>query len=272
MDFQFLPEKVRKLLEAKGASGAAITIFRTGGSLDGSPGEGYVAAYNDGAFFISRKMGESEYICRSGKYKGEMTDMDLESEKFNSILKFKLAGTEYEIKLSPFDEKNIHPMLERWRQINSCSGEATTEIPQPDEPNPTPQTQYSTSTNRISPLAALAAALMYVAGADNELDATEEAYIRRVCEDKRDELRTGMDYYHKNSFDRFLDAVRNLTKPQHLCIFANMTDLAMADGVIHASERQIINAFALAVGISDKTSQTIHEVLIVKNRTAVLCE
>ncbi|MCF6176540.1 MAG: TerB family tellurite resistance protein [Victivallaceae bacterium] len=261
MEFKFLPEKVKKVLSDAGAGDNPAAIFRSSGALDGSSGESYIVAYDGELCLLGRQLGSSYYNVVKGGYGTEVTAMNIVAGKFNSQLVIVVAGNEYKLKFSTFEEKDIKVIVELWK--NSSGESALT-------PPPVPEGEASVTTGELNAFAALAAGMMYVAGVDDEIAESEERYIRRICGVRKDEFRAGVEFYNNNSLVEFQSKATLMSEDQKLCILANMLDLAMVDGVLHTSEQGVVQSFIDNTGLDKGKAGMIIDVLEIKNHTAVL--
>ena len=264
MEFKFLPEKVKQVLGDAGAGDNPVAMFRSSGALDGTSGESYIVAYDDKLFLLGRQLGNSEYNILQGNYSANISSMNIESGKFNSQLIVILDNNEYKLKFSSFEEKDIKLIIELWQAAAKHSG--TT--PPPLSSGEATATNGTNGT--LNAFSLLAAAMMYVAGVDNEIAASEESYIRRICGVRKDEFRAGVEFYNNNSLADFETQASTMSEAQKLCILANMLDLAMVDGVLHTSEQGIVQSFINSTGLDKNKAGKIIDALEIKNHTAVL--
>jgi len=261
MKFKFLPEKVKQVLDDAGAGDNPAVMFRSSGALDGTSGESYIVGYDDKLFLLGRQLGNSEYNILQGNYSANISEMNIESGKFNSQLIVILDSKEYKLKFSSFEEKDIKLIIELWQAATKHNETA---------PPPLPKSETSTISGTLNAFSVLAAAMMYVAGVDNEIAASEESYIRQICGVRKDEFRAGVEFYNNNSLADFETQAKSLSEAQKLCILANMLDLAMVDGVLHTSEQGIVQSFINNTGLDKNKAGKIIDALEIKNHTAVL--
>jgi uncharacterized tellurite resistance protein B-like protein len=112
---------------------------------------------------------------------------------------------------------------------------------------------------------------MYLSKIDDEIDSAEDLYIRQVCKNDKELLQAGLHYYKTHTFQQFLnDFAPHLTQPQALCYVSNLLELAMADGVLHRCEQELIHDFINASVATEREYQAIREILLIKNQTSVL--
>ena len=262
MEFKFLPEKVKQVLGDAGAGENPAAIFRSSGALDGTSGESYIVAYDGELYLLGRQLGSSDYDVLKGAYGADVSGMNIESGKFNSLLIIVLSGNEYKLKFSSFEEKDINIIVDLWKAAANDSGTVT--------PPPIPDGETLAAPVKLNAFSALAAGMMYVAGIDNEIAESEENYIRRICGVRKDEFRTGVEFYNNSSLADFEKQAATMSEGQKLCILANMLDLAMVDGVLHTSEQNIVQSFIDSTGLDKGKAGLIIDALEIKNHTAVL--
>lgn len=256
MEFKFLPEKIKKLLGDAGLGNDPLIVFRSSGALDGSAGESYVIAYEGELCLFGRQLGCSDYITLKGNYVADITVMNIKQSKSNAELLIGLDGTDYKLKFSNFEKKNVETIIDLWQHATASDNNDVVEV--------------TANAGELNAFAALAAGMMYVAGVDGEIAETEENYIRRICGVRKEDFRTGVEFYNNNSLEEFQQQILKLNEEQKLCILANMLDLAMIDGVLHCSEQDIIQSYVNNTDIDKNRSGAIIDVLEIKNHTAVL--
>jgi uncharacterized tellurite resistance protein B-like protein len=262
MDFIFLPARVKSLLESIKPGKSPISLLRSNGDLEGGPGEGYVAAYDDKVFLFSKGMGEDEYQKFEASYGNGLAGVAIRKEKFNSFLDMNVGGKSFSIKFSSFEEGDLKPMLEK------CSSDEIQEAPVADVQ--LADEQPAAKSSEISPMTAFAAAMMHLAATDNEIVEEENDYIRKACYNDNDIIKAGYELYQSKSYEELLNEFSSLDHQQALCVMANLIELAMADGVLHRNQQEMIWKFAKAAGVSGDYEK-FREILLIKNQTTVLC-
>lgn len=258
MEHQFLPNKLREILSEAGMPAPELAL-RAGNCPDNdSPGETYLINSDNQLLVFSRVMGENDYKQWGGQFHADVTDMHLEEDRFNSFLIFKLDEQDFKLKYSSFEAEKLRPLLDKFNQTSS------TPPPIPQEP-----VQEEAQDRTIHPFALLIAGLMYAAGADDELGATEERYIRNLATGRDNLLDEGMTYYNDHSFEEYLQACQMLNGNIRLCILTHMADLMMSDGTLHSSEQHLLKEFAEAMNISGVNFQAVNDVMLIKNRLSL---
>lgn len=289
MDYIFLPERIKKAIqEQTGRSDEPLAVVRSSGSIDGQSGEGYILGYPDSVLAFSKTFGDSEFACLGGVMGQGVTDFLVKKEKYNIFLNMTLQGQAYNIKVSSLEESDCNKIQDVWNAFVPGSAPAAQMPP----PIPT-QDSAATSANlppvqaetvqaetaeaklriasQLPPLVGLGAALMFVATVDDEIDQLEDDYIRRTLADNQAVLQKSLDFYKDHTFEELLGSL-HLDQQQKLCIFANMNEIAMSDGVLHSVEQRILKQFATYMGITDDEFQAIRDVLLIKNQISVLVD
>jgi uncharacterized tellurite resistance protein B-like protein len=271
MNFSFLPSKIKEKIKSLVSDKIPITLARSNVSIDGRPGESYVIAYEDRIFFFSRKLGDHDYIHIAGDFAKEVAGIEVRKEGNNTFLDTDINGKKYSLKFSSFEEKNITPIFESW--TNACN--AAFQNQQSGEPetgnSATPENAADPSSKQVSSLLeGLAAMLMYLSYADDDIAKEEDQYIRVVCNNNNDILRSALQYYKTHNFDELLVALGGMNQEQKLCFLANLMEMGMSDGVLHRSEMDLIKKFCKYMSLSDDEYETIKQVLLIKNKLSVL--
>ncbi len=270
MDIFFLPTKIRNKLEAEAGNRKPLAVLRSNGNLAGQPGEGYLAAYDNKLWLFSRAMGDDDYQIVEADYKDGINSMELRNEKFNAFLDVAAGDKTFSVKLSSFEAKDAEPVVSAWEKASggAAASPAPDPIPaaQPATPPPVPST---TPQAGLSPIVGMAAAMMFMAATDNEIVQSEDDCIRYAVGNDKAVLKSGLDYYHNHSFQELLNALK-LDRQQALCILANIMEVAMADGVLHSNQQQMIKDFADSKGIDAQEFEAVRDVLLIKNQISVL--
>lgn len=137
----------------------------------------------------------------------------------------------------------------------------------------------------MTPHLAFATSLVYVMGADSEMDPEEIGHLLAVLggssqggsigvgANNRALLDQAMRIVRTKPVDQFLEeATPILTDAQRLCILANLVDSALADGQPEREEQELIGTFQRAFGISDERFRPFFEVIVFKNDRAVFLD
>jgi len=137
----------------------------------------------------------------------------------------------------------------------------------------------------MTPHLAFATSLVYVMGADGEMDAEEVGHLLAVLGGSRDGGGIGVGANNRALLDQAFRIVRTkpveqfleeaaplLTDAQRLCILANLVDSALSDGQAEHQEQDLIATFQRAFGISDERFRPFFEVIVFKNDRGVFLD
>lgn len=122
-----------------------------------------------------------------------------------------------------------------------------------------------TKKEQISPQVGLLLSAITMIAADGVVDDDELAILRRL-----DSGGTAFDValraFKSNSFDDCISlATKAMNPEQRLVAMANLVDIAMADGYLHGSEKELLEAYVDAFSIESSIVETIVEVIAIKN-------
>lgn len=271
MNFSFLPTKIKEALEGAAGGRAPFSISRAGTALDGGSGETYLVAYDDKIALFSRSLGESSYSVVMGKFPDDLKTVSLIKDGAHAKLEYDLAGERGELEFSSFEEKNLRSIVDKWNSAvaEGESGEGRT--PETEAAETEGDARSGDAEGALSPMEAMAAALMYVAAVDGEVAKEENRYINTLRGIDKSGLKKAYEYYREHSFDELFDAfLSGLSREQELCVLANMLDIGMSDGVLHRSETELASSFAERAGIEADEYVAVKQVLMVKNKISVL--
>ena len=260
-----LPAKIREQVEPLVADEPAVSIARMRGSVGGTSGEGYIVALADRMYIYSRSLGEYEYTLREFCYKGDIQLLEVREERFSLILEL-ISGTgeKLDMKFAKYQDENIVPIVRQWQSGTGAGGEpraaaAPARVPEPGQVAPGMDSYVCGVT-----------VLIFIAAVDGEIDPAEEEYILRFSGGDNAVFQAAHSYYENHEYEELLGAIGNLDDQQKFCILANAIDLAMADGVLHKNEQDLVSGFAAATGITEDDMNRIRDTLLVKNQVSVL--
>lgn len=122
----------------------------------------------------------------------------------------------------------------------------------------------------LTPRAALLLAAITVSAVDGELSTNEVAIINRL-----DGFTTSSDWdfaigvWNDTPMEDCIDLVaKSLSHRQQRICFANLVDIAMADGSMHESENFLLSAYTSAFSVEDAEVERIFDVITLKNDKA----
>lgn len=122
----------------------------------------------------------------------------------------------------------------------------------------------------LTPRAALLLAAITVSAVDGELSTNEVAIINRL-----DGFTTSTDWdfaigvWNDTPMEDCVDLVaKSMSERQQRICFANLVDIAMADGSLHESENVLLSAYTSAFSVTDAEVEKIFDVITLKNDKA----
>lgn len=134
----------------------------------------------------------------------------------------------------------------------------------------------------MTPHLAFATALIYVMGADGEMDNEEIGHLLSVLGGAKEGNSIGVGANNRalldqavriartKPLDQFLkEATPLLTDAQKMCILLNLVDSAMSDGEAEREEQQLIARIQEAFGISDERFSPFFDALMAKNDRSI---
>lgn len=137
----------------------------------------------------------------------------------------------------------------------------------------------------MTPHLAFATSLVYVMGADGEMDPEEIGQLLAVLGGSSQNGTIGVGANNRALLDQAIRIVRTkpveqfleesaplLTDAQRLCILTNLVDSALADGQPEHEEQELIAKFQRAFEISDERFRPFFEVIVFKNDRSVFID
>lgn len=134
----------------------------------------------------------------------------------------------------------------------------------------------------MTPHFAFATSLLYMMGADGEMDQEEVGQLLAVIggTEKNGTIYVGgnnddmfgraIKYVKKNSVNTFLaEAAPILTDAQKMCIMVNLIDSSLADGEPEREEQELFAKFLQAFDITEERFRPFFEVIVLKNDRSV---
>lgn len=273
MNYNFLPEKIRKQLSAKFAEKVPFSVIRLSGCTDGSPGEGYLICYDDLLALFSRKLGEDAFSLIQGNLGSEVKSASLRKEGIDNYIDISIGGSNISVKISGLETSEAQKICDTIKKSLNKSDITASEIYSPKTAaDQSSENKSSYFSNDITPLEVLAISLMFIAACDQKITENENCYILNIFRDNMELLKKAHAEYKKTSYEAFLDKISHLklSREQKLCILANMMEMGMIDGSYHGKEQKLINSFIAATGINREDADAILNVLLVKNNLSVM--
>jgi len=137
---------------------------------------------------------------------------------------------------------------------------------------------------QMTPHLAFATAIVYMMGADGEMDSEEVGFLLSVVGGKsaskggpigvgannRALINKALDYVKRNPPEKFIAQVAPmLTDAQKMCILVNLIDCALADGQPEAEEQQLFGKFLQGFGVPMERFKPFFEVVALKRDSSV---
>lgn len=139
--------------------------------------------------------------------------------------------------------------------------------------------------NEMTPHLAFTTALIYMMGADGEMDNEEVGFLLSVIGGKssggsigvgannRNLIKKAVQYVQRTPVDRFITEITpKLTDAQKICILVNLIDCALADGQPEPEEQELFGRFLHGFGISMERFKPFFEVVSLKRDISVFTE
>jgi uncharacterized tellurite resistance protein B-like protein len=137
----------------------------------------------------------------------------------------------------------------------------------------------------MTPHLAFATCLIYVMGADGEMDNEEIGHLLSVLGGAKEGGSIGVGANNRALLDQAVRIARTkpidqflaevtpiLSDAQRMSILLNLVDSAMADGEAEVEEQQLVGKIQQAFGISDERFAPFFDVLMVKNDRTVFVD
>ncbi|MFA4878296.1 MAG: tellurite resistance TerB family protein [Methanoregula sp.] len=118
----------------------------------------------------------------------------------------------------------------------------------------------------LTPKSALVLSAITVIAADGVIDEAEINDLAKIVRGDKKSIDTAMQVMKANGFPAVIDMVAAvLDEKQKLATLAILCDIAMADGILAAEEKKILQMYMEKFGVSEATLKPIIEVIATKN-------
>jgi uncharacterized membrane protein YebE (DUF533 family) len=119
----------------------------------------------------------------------------------------------------------------------------------------------------LTPQGGLLLAAIVMTAIDGDIDDNEIAIIQRLdCSGSSTDWDAAVKAWKTNSIDNCVKlASTTMNSEQQLIAMANLIDIAMADGILGDSERNLLEVFVAAFDVDEKEIEKIVDVISVKN-------
>lgn len=120
---------------------------------------------------------------------------------------------------------------------------------------------------KLTPKGAMALAALTVIAIDGSIDDDELAGLARIVRNDRNAIDQAVKVFKdRKPLNEIIDLVTNaLNKKQRLTTIVNLIDLAMADGILAGSEKDLLQSYVKSFQISDQVLEGIVDVIGKKN-------
>jgi len=124
---------------------------------------------------------------------------------------------------------------------------------------------------QLTPLMVLAAALLFMAKADGDIDDHESSQLQAVIGGNEDLLDWAAEFADTISLDDFLSMAPESLQPQDVqCILANVCDSMQSDGQVQGVEMDMFRRMQTAFGITPAAFESTYKAITFKNNYALL--
>ena len=119
----------------------------------------------------------------------------------------------------------------------------------------------------LSPQSGLLLSAITMVAADGDVDDDEMAIIRRLDgSSTTDAWEAAVKAWKMNSVQDCISlSAKAMNQEQRTVVIANLIDIAMADGMLHGKEKDLLEAYVQAFAIDESTVGKIVDVISVKN-------
>lgn len=119
----------------------------------------------------------------------------------------------------------------------------------------------------LSPQSGLLLSAITMVAADGDVDDDELAIIRRLDGSRTtDDWEAAVKAWKVNSVQDCIGlSAKAMNQEQRTVAIANLIDIAMADGILHGKEKELLEAYVEAFAVNESTVEKIVDVISVKN-------
>jgi uncharacterized tellurite resistance protein B-like protein len=118
----------------------------------------------------------------------------------------------------------------------------------------------------LTPKSALVLSALTVIAADGVIDESEVNDLAKIVRGDRKSIDVAIQVLKANQFPGVIDLVAGvLDEKQKLATLAILCDIAMADGILAAEEKKVLEMYMEKFGISEATLKPIIEAIAIKN-------
>jgi uncharacterized tellurite resistance protein B-like protein len=237
--------------------------------LENRIGETYLAANDDVVALFSRPAGGS-FSSRRVKVAGiEAVREWLETPFVHLELQNK--GDTIRLKFSCWDRPAVERFVQVWQSVTGKQAEGPPICAEPESTllSISPLAAFDIP---MAPLPAFCAAMHAMMEIDGHVDTGETLYLSRAVPDFN-AVQQGSAYLRIHGVEGLLKKLpERLEATQKLCLFANLFEVALTDGLLRSREQELLEKFGEALQIDPEKRQWIEGILMLKGNLTVLLE
>jgi uncharacterized tellurite resistance protein B-like protein len=118
----------------------------------------------------------------------------------------------------------------------------------------------------ITPKSAVALAAMTIIGADGVIEEDELATLSRIVRGDQDSFNRAFKLYKDLTIEKSVSLISSiLDQEQKMALIAILLDIAMVDGILAGSEKNLMELYIESFKISEDIVKEIVEVIALKN-------
>ncbi|MBJ7420760.1 MAG: TerB family tellurite resistance protein [Rhodoferax sp.] len=129
---------------------------------------------------------------------------------------------------------------------------------------------FKTTPPVLTPRLTLAVGLLFMVGADGQVEQEEIGQLRSVVGGDQELIQTALKYLRSVKYEQFLtDAAALLNTEQKLCLLINMADSLLSDGRAELSEQQVFGKALAQFGFSEESFKGYFDTISLKNNRSI---
>ena len=123
----------------------------------------------------------------------------------------------------------------------------------------------------LTPQAGLLLSAMTMSSVDGNIEDDERAIVQRLDRSGSDvDWDLAVKTWKENNVQDCISlSCAAMNKEQRITAIANLIDIAMADGILHGNEKQLLEAFIEAFEVDITTVEKIIDVVSIKNNKSI---
>lgn len=123
----------------------------------------------------------------------------------------------------------------------------------------------------LSPQSGLLLSAITMVAVDGDVDDDELAIIRRLDGSRTtDDWELAVKAWKMNSVQDCIGlTAKAMNQEQRIVAIANLIDIAMADGILHGKEKELLEAYVEAFAVDESIVEKIVDIISVKNNKAL---